>query len=169
MVWRRIQEADLVSVLLRLVFSFQKTRELFGYLRFLHATDAELLSIGAHEGMKLEEVEPITPRLEIEVLQHLKRACEEALAKFDTTLEEDDALLRSNQLTDSNVRNCVIMRRGEKQVLRFWTNLADTAIPLLRLNWIELRKHASKFLTSSSRDHFVTHVVAQLVKKTSGM
>lgn len=138
---------------------------MFGWLRFLHANEHELRMMQAREGMKIEEVEPVTTRLEIEVLKHVLQSANAALAAFDTTLEEDNALLKANQFPSSNHRNCVIQRRGEKQVLRWWRDLATKAIPLLHMKWTDLKKMASKFLSPSARDHYITHVVANLVKR----
>ncbi len=161
----------------------KKTMALFSFLRFVHATDTELIQIqtqypvsiaqsaaagNAPAGLpeiQLEAIGPISTRNEAAVLAHVGRAAREAQAAFATTLEEDDALLAANTFPDANVRNCVVQRRGEKQVLRWWQNLADEAIPLLSLKWADLRKHSSKYLSNSPKDFFMTNVVAILVKR----
>lgn len=150
----------------------RKTKDMFGWLRFVNATDTELLSIQHNargDGIKPEEVEPLTPRLEIEVLKQVQKAARQALAAFETSLEEDNALLKTDALPPfSNLRNCVLQRRGEKQVLRWYDALASESIPLLSMKWLDLRKMAPKYMSSSARDHYVTTVVAVLVKRASG-
>ena len=109
---------------------------MFSYLRFIHATDAELMMLQATPGeLKLDNIEPLSARLESVVLQHVQRAARAALAAFDTTLEQDNALLAANKFPNSNVRNCVLQRRGEKQVLTWWDNLATKCLPLLDMKW----------------------------------
>ena len=79
--------------------------------------------------MKVEEVEPVSVRNEMAVLRMVKAAADEALRAFDTTLEEDEELLRSEAYPEySNERNCVLMRRGEKQVLRWYARLAEVCL-----------------------------------------
>ena len=164
-----------------------KGKEMLSFLRFVHATDAELMMMqhqssiaagaaaaagapaGAEAALKLDSIDPITTRLESVVLQHVQRSARAALAAFDTTLEEDNALLAATgpaALAEfSNERNCVLQRRGEKQVLRWWDNLATTALPLLQMRWADLRKLAPRHMSNSARDHYITHCVAVLVKR----
>ena len=55
-------------------------------------------------------------RSEERALAALAAACSTALSGFPTTLEDDEALLRSGSLGPL-ARNCVVMLIGEKQVL----------------------------------------------------
>jgi histone-lysine N-methyltransferase SETD3 len=71
-------------------------------------------------------------RNEQEVVRRLGAACERALSGFDTTLAKDDALLLDPRVT-GNVRNCLLMRQGEKRVLHTFLQLAHTALPVLRM------------------------------------
>ncbi len=68
-------------------------------------------------------------------LRLLATSCESALAAFDTTLEEDEALLR--RPLDRLRRTCVLVRLGEKRVLRDHLRLAGDAIEFLRTPWRE--------------------------------
>ena len=155
----------------------KKSLALFSYLRFCLANQPELAHIqtayansaaniaAGQSAVRLDSIEPLTTRLESLVLTTVATAAREALAAFEHTLAEDDALLAANRFDDSNVRNCVVQRRGEKQVLHWWIALAEHCIPLLAMQWNELRKRASEHLSASARDHYVTHVVAVLVKR----
>jgi hypothetical protein len=90
----------------------KKTKELFSFLRFVHAQDSELMVLSSTDGFKLDEIEPISVRNEIKVLEDLKRAAAERLTHFPDTLESDLKLLASNTLEMySNYRNSVVMRR----------------------------------------------------------
>ena len=91
----------------------KKCKELFSFLRFIHARDSELMTLSSAEsGFRLGEIQPMSIRNELAVLQHLGRAAKEMMARFDTTLEEDNKLLEGETLPMfSNERNCVIMRR----------------------------------------------------------
>jgi tetratricopeptide (TPR) repeat protein len=105
----------------------------------------------------LRSVPPLSLRNELAVLHALRQAAQEALAQFSCTMAEDDVLLARDdelqeqaaekrraadaagrdfddaeaQLTEGrltiNQRNCVIMRRGEKQVLQHFIDMAAEA------------------------------------------
>lgn len=62
-------------------------------------------------------------RSERAALRALAAACADALRRFPTTLEEDDALLAGPGLSP-DARNAILMRRGEKRVLRFFLDYA---------------------------------------------
>lgn len=65
----------------------KKTKEMFSYLRFIHAVDNELMVLSGGDEFKLEDIEPISCRLEIAVLKHVERSAQEALDQFPNTLE----------------------------------------------------------------------------------
>jgi histone-lysine N-methyltransferase SETD3 len=145
----------------------KKTREMFAWLRFVVAVDSELMGMGGGERLKVEEVEPVSVRNEREVLRMVKGVAEVTLGGFDTTLEEDEELLRSGVYEMySNERNCVVMRRGEKQVLRWYVQLADVGMELLSKPWNVVKKQTAKcFQSSSPLDYYIAHVIVPLVKK----
>ena len=74
--------------------------------------------------------------------------------------------LKDPSLT-SNQRNCVIVRRGEKMVLQYYVDLADTCIPYLEMPWSELKKVTSnrpggKSVFSAAALRVITSCLAQL-------
>jgi len=145
----------------------KKTKELFSFMRFVHAKDSELLLLSSSDGFKLDEIEPISIANEIKALTDISDACKVVVKGFDTTLEHDIKLLESGELPMySNLRNCVIMRRGEKEVLHWFIELAEKAIPLLQMNWRDLKRTAAKSYQKNSKfDAYVTGAIVPLVKK----
>jgi protein-histidine N-methyltransferase len=105
----------------------EATRRLFSRLRLASAQPGELPG----PVPPLGEVAPVSARNEEAVLRALASACEQALGQFETTLEQDEALLREPGLGQYE-RNCIQVRRGEKQVLEAWRSHAETALALLR-------------------------------------
>jgi protein-histidine N-methyltransferase len=89
----------------------ETTRPALSFLRIAHANEAELRLAAGAKGARLGA------RNEAEALRALGAACDEALGRFPSTEEEDDALLAGGGLGPA-ARSCVVMRRGEKQVLR---------------------------------------------------
>lgn len=83
-------------------------------LRVACASGEELARIAGRGGTAEA---PVSARNEDAALAALAAACEAALAGFETTIEEDDALLCAPGLSE-NQRRCVRVRRGEKRVLR---------------------------------------------------
>eukprot|EP00455_Lapot_gusevi_P048107 TRINITY_DN65_c0_g1_i4.p1 TRINITY_DN65_c0_g1~~TRINITY_DN65_c0_g1_i4.p1 ORF type:complete len:184 (-),score=92.33 TRINITY_DN65_c0_g1_i4:470-1021(-) len=143
----------------------KKVKEAFSFLRFAHARDSEIMLLSAAETFKVDEIEPIAVRNEIEVLKTLARVARRELAQFPQTLAEDNELLKNPNLT-MNERNCILMRRGEKEVFQFYIDLHDTCVPLLQTPWKDLKRIAAKKYSGDGRfDAYVTSVVAPLVKK----
>ena len=65
----------------------------------------------------------------------------------------------------SNHRNAVVMRRGEKQVLRWWKGLAEFALPWLDLGVFAFRKQLKELLDQSSRtDGYDVYVAQELAQ-----
>uniref|UniRef100_A0A7S0CQD4 SET domain-containing protein n=2 Tax=Amorphochlora amoebiformis TaxID=1561963 RepID=A0A7S0CQD4_9EUKA len=144
-----------------------KPHNMFTYFRILHAQDKELLVFSSKEFKEnMKEMEPISTRNEIEVLKHLRRIAQERLSEFPDPIEVDHKLLKENKFMDSNHRNCVMMRCGEKETYRWYIALADKAIPLLQMTWnLKFKRLAANFWGVSSRfAHYITHVVVPLVK-----
>ena len=80
-----------------------------------------------------ELVPPLSHRNEAAALALLHGACVEALGRFDSPLEDDDLALLARPDLPPQSRNAVLVRRGEKRLLRAYLRLTDTAIPMLRL------------------------------------
>ena len=139
----------------------KKCKETFGFLRLAYAQNAEFMMIATD--MKSDELEPLSIRNEVEVLSELKRTAEKCMSAFQTTIEEDEILLKDPKLT-FNQRNCVIVRRGEKQVYRYYIELANFAIPLLEGSWDLIKKVAAK-VSDSPFEAYITNVIVPLVKK----
>lgn len=80
-----------------------------------------------------ELVPPLSHRNEAASLALLHGACIEALGRFDSPLEGDDEALLARPDLPPASRSAVLVRRGEKRLLRAYLRLTDTAIPMLRL------------------------------------
>lgn len=146
----------------------KKTKELFSFLRFIHAKDSEMMMFSSD--FKLEDIEPISVRNETSALTHLATECKRQLSHFETSYEDDCKLLASDDALPmySNERNCVLMRNGEKKVLQGFVDLAEKCLPYLKMAWKDLKKVAAKCSQGSTPfDFYVTTVVTPLVKKAN--
>jgi len=111
------------------------TKKCMSWLRIAQATVDEL---PISKMPDITKIDPISHQNELRVMQALKKAAMDILKQFDTSLEEDNKLLADpgeNKKLTLNFRNCVVMRRGEKEILHAYINLADhlTAIKDLDL------------------------------------
>ncbi|HEX3744308.1 MAG TPA: SET domain-containing histone-lysine N-methyltransferase [Bryobacteraceae bacterium] len=70
-----------------------------------------------------EEIPMLSERNEGAAREALAHACRNALRRYPSTIEEDDALLGA--AAAGNARNCIVARRGEKAVLRAWAEWAE--------------------------------------------
>ena len=94
----------------------ESTRRMMSFLRLSCARGDEELppALGAET-----ETGPVSVPNETRCLRVLAAACRTALRRFPTSLEEDEELLRGPGLS-ANARNAILMRRGEKLVLRYY-------------------------------------------------
>jgi len=145
-----------------------KVKECFSFLRVMHAHDKEMMMLTKQ---KMCDIPPLSIKNEQLSLLALAKAAKISLSKFDHTLEHDNALLadEENYPKFSNKRNIVLMRRGEKEVLTFFANLAKICIPLLRKQWKDLKKEvASKYKYRTEGNpltNYVNSIVVPLVKR----
>ena len=97
----------------------KKTKELFSFLRFVHAQNDEMLTLPS-DGLKAKkteddyedresiyEIEPMSIRNELAVLKHLSNACQAVLAGFETSLESDVNLLAQVRVRSRFGWDCV--------------------------------------------------------------
>lgn len=130
-------------------------------LAFVRMACADTTDLG--QGTAFEGGTPISAGNEARALAALRHACEDAMSRFPTTIKEDEHLLASNTQT-INARNAVVMRRGEKLVLRHWRNLLDACIPFLDWSWPKLSVHAQQPGAFDPYDAFVRENVIKAVE-----
>jgi len=99
------------------------TKKCMSWLRIAHATIEELPLKQIPDVLK---VDPISAANELRVMNAVKVAALEILSKFDTSLEADNKTLDDpeKKLT-MNMRNCLIVRRGEKEILNAYLTLIE--------------------------------------------
>ena len=126
---------------------FQESQilELISYLRFLlyDGNINDLVNkIVSTKSMLNEETAinyyffyPINKKLEIKVLKHLKSLCEQALAKYPTTIIQDQKIYKENKNKkdfDFNYRNCLLLLISEKNVLMYYIRFCEYCLKLLK-------------------------------------
>mmetsp|Transcript_13974 Transcript_13974/g.20442 ORF Transcript_13974/g.20442 Transcript_13974/m.20442 type:complete len:576 (+) Transcript_13974:330-2057(+) len=142
-------------------------QEFFGLLRFVLLEDESIipeLIQNCHDEHSMHfkpgKLGPISPENEQKVLLHVKKLSEEGLKRYPNSLEEDKQILLEPSLTENNV-NCVLMRMGEKEILDWFVNLAETCLPLFEMN----KKDAKKAAKGNVYDTYITHVIIPMLKK----
>jgi histone-lysine N-methyltransferase SETD3 len=144
-------------------YSSPAAQDMFSFLRIACATPEELARLATPSAP-----EPLSAANEERVLHALGAACEARLSGFATTLEEDERLLREEGLS-ANARSCVLLRRGEKRMLRAYADLTRTCLPLLRMPAAELEQLATRPGASSWGvfDGYVRKAVLPAVRRAS--
>jgi histone-lysine N-methyltransferase SETD3 len=112
------------------IYHRELTYELFSRLRLGCLIGPPGSQHPAVEVGKCPRVKAISRANEIAALTELVAACERAMRLFRTTIGEDEALLKDESLS-RNLRNAVTVRHGEKVVLKYFLDLAATALPVL--------------------------------------
>lgn len=131
----------------------ENNRILFSLLRIIEADveDFERLAIaagyatqsssrpGSRPYRSIQDAQaPISVRNEIRAMRHLKVVCEDCLAAYPHSYEDDCLRLADDSSPRalapfSNQRHALIQVRGEKEVLLFYKDFAQTAIRLLEM------------------------------------
>jgi histone-lysine N-methyltransferase SETD3 len=148
-----------------LQYEHASTQRMFSFLRVACAAPLELPRLAPRLLSGLGSIKPLGVANEERVLRALGAACEARLAAFDTSLEEDERLLREGTLS-LNARSCVLMRREEKRMLHAWLELTRTGLSLLRMPRAELERLAA--LPASPWgpfDRYVREAVLELVRR----
>lgn len=144
------------------------TREAFSFLRFAYAKDKELLNMSSQYHINVKELDGISLRNELDTLRAFADEAKRVLAGFDSSLEDDNILLADGEkkLT-MNQRNCVVMRRGEKEVLQYYIDLFTICTTLSQKPWPEVRSEHNQRVANKLRgpfDHYLTGVFIPLIK-----
>ena len=118
----------------------ENSRSLFAMLRLIEADQREWAQMmsDASNNMRFPSMRSTTFALnivnEIRVMKHLRNLIEQYLSEYPTTYEEDCAALASNTVEPfSNERHVIIQVKGEKEVLLFYKDFAETALKLLEM------------------------------------
>merc|ERR1712130_613015 len=151
----------------------KKVKEAFSFLRVLHAQGNEFLIISSADGLRLEDIPPLSIRNETSVLTSMAVSATKSLKKFTTTLDHDNALLADEESYPrfGNKRNAVLMRRGEKEVLSFYVELMKCCIALFKMKLKDLKAKLRKDPRFKELDaplmQYINHVVVPLVQRRS--
>lgn len=139
------------------------TREGYSFARLIVATEEEF------SAMKMKSPAhsspPISFENEIRALQYLRNLMTHQLSLYETTIEEDNALLASKKYPlFSNRIQALFFIRGEKQVCRYYQELADKVIPLFSLPLPECREELQRsFDGDDDICRYAQDVIAYLV------
>lgn len=110
----------------------EDSRRTFSFLRTAVASEGETRR--ALDLLRKDQpVLPLSPRNEAAALALLDNACIQSLARFDSPLTTDDDALLGRVDLPLNVRNAVLVRRGEKRLLHALRRMCATAVDMLRL------------------------------------
>lgn len=91
------------------------------------------------------------------------RLAKSSLSDYPTTLEQDYELLKRPDLS-FNIRNCVTLRVGEKEIFGNYQKMAEELTQLLRLPSKDIRK-AAKDMAKDSQKYFEEQILKHLPKE----
>jgi histone-lysine N-methyltransferase SETD3 len=118
----------------------ENSRSMFAMLRLIEANQSEWgqLASDASSNMRFPSMRSTSFALninnEVRVLKHLKSLIETNLNEYPTNYDEDCLKLASNAVQPfSNERHALIQVKGEKEVLLFYKDFAETALKLLEI------------------------------------
>jgi len=143
------------------------TKECFSVLRFIQARGSELILLNSESsGFDVKKIEPISLHNELRVLETLHEEASILIKEFPTTIEEDNRLLQNKDLS-FNMRNIILMRRGEKEVLQYYIDLYPYILSLTQMQWKYFKRLVHRcYEMKSKTDPYVTAVLHPLMKSS---
>ena len=100
------------------------------------------------------------------VWQLIEQNCDLSLSKYPTSLQEDLQILQKDQKDGKlgfNKRNCVLLRKGEKEILYFLRDMAYRVFYIVRMNAKDALKEIAGWETSEEFKMYFTEVVCPLL------
>lgn len=87
-----------------------------------------------NKGFKAKDLPPLSVRNEQKVLLRMKLEATKLLKNYPTSYEEDLDILENNKDLTFNTRNAVLMRSGEKKILKHIIETADIMLKYLNMD-----------------------------------
>ncbi|CAD8063827.1 unnamed protein product [Paramecium primaurelia] len=122
--------------------------EFMSYIRFLVIRDETQLQLLFNQReskyYKPTKTQPLSLQNEFDMWEMIGRICNNALQQYITTFEQDKEILQICELS-INERNCLILRMGEKEILKFYQQLSENMKQLLsNFNQLEINIFCQK-------------------------
>lgn len=87
-----------------------------------------------NKGFKAKDLPPLSIRNEQKVLLRMKLEAAKLQKQYSTSYEEDLEILENNKDLNFNTRNAVLMRSGEKKILKHIIETADIMMQYLKMD-----------------------------------
>jgi len=101
----------------------------------------------------------------------IEEVVDESIAKYPTTLEEDNAILEKDdqeQTLSYNERNCILYRQGEKIILHFLKTCSQRFVKLLGMSQKDAKKEVNSYKGFEVCHDYFRHTVMNLIHKPEG-
>ncbi|OJH38624.1 SET domain-containing histone-lysine N-methyltransferase [Cystobacter ferrugineus] len=146
-------------------YAHLNTRMAFSFLRIAAAVPDDIEDISSRVMSGERALGPLSVDNEENVLDLLEATCHARLALFPTSIAQDDELLRDESLSP-NARNCVLVRRAEKQLIWDYLEMIRVCRELLHTPREEVERLAA--LSDSPWGWFDAYVRTDLLKLIRG-
>ena len=158
----------------------QCASDLFSHLRFIVLRDkSKLLMLSEAKDhndqdtfftfFKPKKTPPLSLENEFAMIERVKKVCEDQLKLYLTSLEEDEKRINNDEeQLSTNERNCIMLRMGEKSILRFYISFADKVLPLFKLRFKDVRKVIFSPELISCNEYVKKCIVPLMLKEESG-
>lgn len=117
-----------------------------------------------NRGFKAKDLPPLSIRNEQKVLLRMKLEATKLLSGYPQTYEEDLEILENNKDLTFNTRNAVLMRSGEKKILKHVIDTADAVSQYFTMDQNEVRKALKNSSLKEDQKNYVKRVVLLLLK-----
>jgi len=117
-----------------------------------------------NKGFKAKDLPPLSVRSEKKVLLRMKLEATKVLLGYPQTLEEDLEILESGKELTFNVRNALLMRSGEKVILKHIIDTANILTTYFDYDLTGIRKHLKTDKLKEDQKNYIKKVIQPLIK-----
>ena len=131
------------------LFEDKTLEELLATVRFVLAGEEELETLNDYfketgGGVRVTATPYITYELESKTWTHFKNILEEQLKEYPTTLLQDRKILEEPNSLSVNVTNCILLRKGEKEILHYFLKIAQRMSRIFSMSRLDFIKAAKR-------------------------
>jgi len=106
------------------------------------------------QGFRVTTTPYLNYELESRSWAHLKNVLEEQLKEYPTTLAQDRKILEEQSTISINVMNCILLRKGEKEILHFFLRIAQRLSRIFSMSRLVYIDVTQDFIKAAKRQEY---------------
>lgn len=148
----------------------KSTKELYSLCRLFYCSSNELIQLQQNNEYNNKDLLPVSLTNELLVLKSIHDAAQHSLSQFTDTLETDYQLIEQHNsgvtILSDNIYNCILQRKGEKEILTWYIQLYQYMNDLASLNMKQIKKYSIPIeLGRAQMERYMHDIFIPLIKQ----